>query len=187
MELDSAAKKPRMDETAMAPSKVLHLRNLPDGVTEKEVVLLGVPFGRVANILLLKQKNQAFLEMGDASAASSLVTYYSGVPATVRDRTVYVQYSKHQELKTPQVNPTTGANVSLLSPVMSGGASPSGTTATGSSPMDSALPQQQGCPNSVLRVIIENMLYPITIDVLHQIFSKYGSVLRIVTFVKNCK
>jgi len=73
-----------MDETAMAPSKVLHLRNLPDGVTEKEVVLLGVPFGRVANILLLKQKNQAFLEMGDASAASSLVAYYSGVPATVR-------------------------------------------------------------------------------------------------------
>ena len=68
----------------MAPSKVLHLRNLPDGVTEKEVVLLGVPFGTVANVLLLKQKNQAFLEMGDASAASALVGYYVTVPATVR-------------------------------------------------------------------------------------------------------
>ena len=77
--------------------------------------------------------------------------------------------------------------------------------------------QQLGCPNSVLRIIIENMIYPITLDVLHQvhvhvlhmhncaiiifgyqycefavllclqIFSKYGSVLRIVTFSKNRK
>ena len=60
---------PRMDETAVEPSKVLHVRNLPDGVTEKEVVLLGVPFGRVVNVLLLKQKNQAFLEMGDTTTS----------------------------------------------------------------------------------------------------------------------
>ena len=61
-----------------------------------------------------------------------------------------------------------GTNVTLLSPVMSGGASPSGSTGAGTSPMDPTHPQQQGCPNSVLRVIIENMLYPITLDVLHQ-------------------
>lgn len=29
--------------------------------------------------------------------------------------------------------------------------------------------QQLGCPNSVLRIIIENMIYPITLDVLHQV------------------
>ena len=68
----------------IAPSKVLHLRNLPDSVTEKEVVLLGLPFGRVVNVLLLRQKNQAFLEMGDAASASAMVTYYSSVPATIR-------------------------------------------------------------------------------------------------------
>jgi hypothetical protein len=51
------------------------------------------------------------------------------------------------------------------------------------SPSQQGLPL--GCPNSVLRIIIENMIYPITLDVLHQIFSKYGSVLRIVTFSKN--
>lgn len=73
-----------MDEAAVEPSKVLHVRNLPDGVTEKEVVLLGVPFGRVVNVLLLKQKNQAFLEMGDTTTASSLVEYYGSLPATVR-------------------------------------------------------------------------------------------------------
>lgn len=43
----------------------------------------------------------------------------------------------------------------------------------------------QGGPNTVLRVIIEQMLYPVTLDVLYQIFSRVGKVLRIVTFTKN--
>ena len=38
---------------------------------------------------------------------------------------------------------------------------------------------------TVLRVIVENMLYPVTIDVLKQIFSRFGQVLKIVTFTKN--
>ena len=38
---------------------------------------------------------------------------------------------------------------------------------------------------TVLRVIVENMLYPVTIDVLKQIFSRFGQVLKIVTFNKN--
>ena len=75
---------PRMEESSTSPSKVLHLRNLPDGVTEREVMLLGVPFGKVVNVLLLKHKNQAFLEMAEAAAASGLVSYYNTVPATIR-------------------------------------------------------------------------------------------------------
>ncbi|KAJ1353560.1 hypothetical protein KIN20_010210 [Parelaphostrongylus tenuis] len=43
----------------------------------------------------------------------------------------------------------------------------------------------QQAPNSVLRVIIENMVYPVTLDVLHSLFSRYGKVLRIITFNKN--
>ena len=38
---------------------------------------------------------------------------------------------------------------------------------------------------TVLRVIVENMLYPVTIDVLRQIFSRFGQVVKIVTFSKN--
>ncbi|XP_052656503.1 polypyrimidine tract-binding protein 2 isoform X5 [Harpia harpyja] len=37
----------------------------------------------------------------------------------------------------------------------------------------------------VLRIIIDNMYYPVTLDVLHQIFSKFGAVLKIITFTKN--
>ena len=44
----------------------------------------------------------------------------------------------------------------------------------GSSPQASAtggVALQQGVPNSILRIIIENMLYPITIDVLQQVLT----------------
>ena len=40
------------------PSKVCHIRSLPNDVTDSEVVQLGIPFGRMSNVLLLKQKNQ---------------------------------------------------------------------------------------------------------------------------------
>ena len=47
-------------------------------------MLLGVPFGKVVNVLLLKHKNQAFLEMAEPAAAAGLVSYYNTVPATIR-------------------------------------------------------------------------------------------------------
>nr|CAH7725531.1 unnamed protein product [Callosobruchus chinensis] len=43
----------------------------------------------------------------------------------------------------------------------------------------------QGGPNTVLRVIIEHMIYPISLDILHLIFQRFGKVLKIVTFTKN--
>ncbi|ESN89896.1 hypothetical protein HELRODRAFT_183013 [Helobdella robusta] len=38
---------------------------------------------------------------------------------------------------------------------------------------------------SVLRVVIENMFYQVSLDNLKQIFSKYGTVTKIITFSKN--
>ena len=35
-------------------SKVVHLRSLPNDVTDSEVIQLGMTYGRVANILMLK-------------------------------------------------------------------------------------------------------------------------------------
>ena len=39
-------------------SRVLHIRKLPGEVTEPEVISLGLPFGSVTNLLMLKAKNQ---------------------------------------------------------------------------------------------------------------------------------
>lgn len=84
------------------PSRVIHIRNIPNESSEAEVIQLGVPFGRVTNVLVLKGKNQAFLEMSDEVSAASMVACFNNNPPQVRGRTVYVQFSNHRELKTDQ-------------------------------------------------------------------------------------
>ena len=79
-----------MDDTQPVPSKVLHLRNLPESVRENEVAGLALPFGRVANILLLRQKNQALVEMDDIATATALVTYYNQLSATLRSVSIHM-------------------------------------------------------------------------------------------------
>lgn len=37
-----------------SPSRVVHIRNIPSDVSETEIVHLGIPFGRVSNVLVLK-------------------------------------------------------------------------------------------------------------------------------------
>ncbi|KAF4527862.1 hypothetical protein B566_EDAN017017 [Ephemera danica] len=86
------------------PSKVIHIRNIPNEVTEAEIIHLGIPFGRVTNVLVLKGKNQAFLEMADEVAATSMVSYFTSCVAQLRGRAVYVQFSTHKELKTDQTH-----------------------------------------------------------------------------------
>ena len=39
-----------------APSRVIHIRNIPSDVTEAEIIHLGIPFGCVTNVLVLKGK-----------------------------------------------------------------------------------------------------------------------------------
>ena len=85
------------------PSKVIHIRNIPNDVTEAEIIHLGIPFGRVTNVLVLKGKNQAFLEMEEESSAVSMVNYFTNCVAQLRERSVYVQFSNHTALKTDQV------------------------------------------------------------------------------------
>ena len=44
---------------------------------------------------------------------------------------------------------------------------------------------QDAQPNRILLVTIHHMLYPITVEVLHQVFSPHGFVEKIVTFQKS--
>ncbi|MQM18389.1 hypothetical protein Taro_051382 [Colocasia esculenta] len=44
---------------------------------------------------------------------------------------------------------------------------------------------QDSQPNRILLVTIHHLLYPITVEVLHQVFSPYGFVEKIVTFQKS--
>jgi hypothetical protein len=50
--------------TAQTPSKVIHARNLPQDCTESDLLAVSSPFGQVVNVLLMKGKNQALIQMG---------------------------------------------------------------------------------------------------------------------------
>ncbi|XP_028824415.1 polypyrimidine tract-binding protein 2 isoform X1 [Denticeps clupeoides] len=175
----SDSKKLRVEDRMDAPpSRVIHIRKLPNEVTETEIIALGLPFGKVTNILSLKGKNQAFLELGTEEAAITMVNYYTAVTPHVRNVPVFIQYSNHKELKTDNAgNQRAQAVLQAVSAVQSGGTPTSGSTAS-----ESALTP---APSPVLRIIIDNMFYPVTLDVLQQIFSKFGTVMKIITFTKN--
>ncbi|XP_078488599.1 polypyrimidine tract-binding protein 3-like isoform X1 [Ciona intestinalis] len=158
--VDNGAKKIKLDPSQI--SKVVHLRSLPSDVTDNEVIQLGLSYGHVTNVLMLKGKNQAFLEMEDEEIANQMVSSSGISPPTIRQRIIYVQFSNHKELKTDG-SPNQLKTQAILE----------------------AMQKRDGGPNHVLRAVIENMLYPITLDVLHTIFSKFGVILKIITFTKS--
>uniref|UniRef100_A0A8C2X369 Polypyrimidine tract binding protein 1 n=1 Tax=Cyclopterus lumpus TaxID=8103 RepID=A0A8C2X369_CYCLU len=149
------------------PSRVIHIRKLPNDISEAEVISLGLPFGDITNLLMLKAKNQAFLEMNSEEAAQNMVGYYSTVMPIIRNHLVYVQFSNHKELKTDSSPNQERAQAALR--------------ALTTSHVDPAM----SAPSAVLRVVVENLVYPVTLDALCQIFSKFGTVLRIIVFTKN--
>lgn len=167
------------DRSPCSPSRVLHIRKIPNEVTESEIISLGLPFGKVTNLLMLKGKSQAFLEMASEEAAVTMVNYYTPLTPHLRSQPVYIQYSNHRELKTDNLPNQSRAQAALhaVNAVHSGGLTLAGGP-TGEGLMLSG-------QSPVLRIIVENLFYPVTLEVLHQIFSKFGTVLKIITFTKN--
>uniref|UniRef100_A0A8P4KS47 RRM domain-containing protein n=1 Tax=Dicentrarchus labrax TaxID=13489 RepID=A0A8P4KS47_DICLA len=157
------------------PSQVLHLRQLPADVSEQEVLALALPFGRVSKLITLKAKNQGFLEMASEEAAVTMVNYYTSAPPTIRNQPIFIQYSTHRELKTDNLTNQRMALHAINAAAVHSGNMASGGEGRGLAPSQSP----------VLRIIVENLFYPVTLEVLQQIFSKFGSVLKIITFTRN--
>uniref|UniRef100_A0A8C2PP39 Polypyrimidine tract-binding protein 3-like n=1 Tax=Cyprinus carpio TaxID=7962 RepID=A0A8C2PP39_CYPCA len=118
--------------------------------------------------------------MASEEAAITMVNYYTTATPHVRNQPVYIQYSNHRELKTDNL-PNQGraqAALQAVNAVHSGNMTLSGTATASDGGM---MPGQ----SPVLRLIVENLYYPVSLEVLHQIFSKFGTVLKIITFTKN--
>uniref|UniRef100_A0A8C2PP66 RRM domain-containing protein n=1 Tax=Capra hircus TaxID=9925 RepID=A0A8C2PP66_CAPHI len=157
-------KKFKGDRPPCSPSRVLHL---------PEVISLGLPFGKVTNLLMLKGKSQAFLEMASEEAAVTMVNYYTPCSCLL----ILIPVLIESFLNDLQTSSLAQAALQAVSAVQSGSlALPGAPTNEGT-----LLPGQ----SPVLRIIIENLFYPVTLEVLHQIFSKFGTVLKIITFTKN--
>ncbi|CAM9188457.1 unnamed protein product [Lampetra fluviatilis] len=124
-----------------------------------------------------RASERAFLEMSSEESAVTMVNYYTTVTLHVRSQPVFVQYSNHRELKTDNSPHQARAQAALHAFNSSVGGGGGGGMGGG---MGGGL---MGAP--VLHVVVENLFYPVTLDVLHQIFSKFGTVLKVITFTKN--
>lgn len=139
-------------------SKVLHVRGLPYYTTEAELVCLVAPFGQVVRTLILQDKNQAFVQMADVPAATTVVEAFEYAQPQIRSKAVYFQYSSRQEV---EVHGNSGG----------GG----GGVHTGG---------EDGA-SCTLIVAVSNVTVPVTLDNIHQVCKPYGDVLKIITFNKN--
>ena len=100
-------------------SRVLHVRGLPDDVTEHEIWKLVLPFkslGLMVNFMhlkvlllrnpksvyfLIQSKNQAFIEVDNLEMAREMAQYYLLNPPCIRQRTIHLQFSNHKQLSPP--------------------------------------------------------------------------------------
>lgn len=169
--MSQEVKKSRLEQLkTQEASRVVHLRNIPHQLSEQEVVYLGLQFGHVKNVLFLRSKNQAFLEFDDLNDAQQMISHFASTQATFSGKKIFVQYSNHQELNTDPNNASNlAAQTALAEAVQLFRAA------------------KQGGKSTVLRATVLNMIYPVTLDVLNQIFSKFGPILKIITFNKNDK
>ncbi|CAH8566306.1 unnamed protein product [Schistosoma turkestanicum] len=163
-------KKSRIEYVETVPSKVVHIRNMPDDATEHEIALLGIPFGLLENMVLSKKANQALLEMQCLDSAMIMVTYYREYQVTLRGRTLVMQYSKHQHLELHSENSSIGNAIQNANCIVQQDLSGANS----------------GMPTTVLRVVVDNIMgQQINHTILHKIFYRYGKILRIVTYLKN--
>lgn len=64
------------DGTDTKPSRVLHLRNVPDEIIEAEIVQLGLPFGQMTNMLLIRSKKQVGFFFKNSLQSVAGILYY---------------------------------------------------------------------------------------------------------------
>ncbi|XP_041049095.1 matrin-3-like isoform X1 [Carcharodon carcharias] len=76
-------------------SRVVHISNLPSvGYTDSEIVCLGIPFGKVTNYLLMRVKNQVFLEMETHEIAMAMIEKFKKIPLMFHGRELKVYLSQ---------------------------------------------------------------------------------------------
>lgn len=89
---------PRNNEIG-EPAKVIHMRNVTPEVSQLSIQNLVSSFGRIRNIVMLRQKNQALVEMETVQSAQQMVEFFKDPGyAEIDGRRVYLRYSHHQEL-----------------------------------------------------------------------------------------
>ncbi|OQR93531.1 polypyrimidine tract-binding protein [Achlya hypogyna] len=82
----------RHEENQVA-SRVVFARGLPEDCLESELLALCMPFSSVDKVLMIPTKNQAFVELPDTTAATSLIQFYQTRDAVIRGKKVFFAFS----------------------------------------------------------------------------------------------
>ncbi|XP_057615875.1 polypyrimidine tract-binding protein 1-like [Chionomys nivalis] len=179
----------RDSRSVEGPSRVIHIHRLPSSVTEREVLCLALPFGKVSNLLFLKSKNQAFMEMSTEEAANTMVNYYTWVTPVLRGQPVHMQFSRYKELKVDAQPGCAGASsqVGAQPGLPAESSDRAGDLASAATAADVDTGTVVATHSPVLRILVENYFYRVTLDMLHQLFSRFGTVLKIIIYSKNSR
>ncbi|TGZ61440.1 hypothetical protein CRM22_007993 [Opisthorchis felineus] len=140
----------------LEPSPVIHISELPEHTLEIFLLRTFEQYGPIKDVTMMPQRGQALIEFADISSAESAVVRCSEIPLTIANHRVRVNYSTSKRIVQRQLGGESGRDYS-------------------DGPLESR----------VLLFTIYNAQYPITVDVIHQITSRHGRVLRIVIFRKT--
>ncbi|KAF4348388.1 hypothetical protein G4B88_022197 [Cannabis sativa] len=166
------------------PSKVIHVRNVGHEISENDLLQLFQPFGVITKLVMLRAKNQV-LPVIQMFYKCVLLSFYLKFGSDMLWKIFYVQKAliQMQDVASAVNALQYYANVQ---PAIRGrnvyvqfSSHPELTT------MDQNAQGRGDEPNRILLVTIHHMLYPITVEVLHQVFFPHGFVEKIVTFQKS--
>lgn len=160
-------KRARYDMSQQNPTtKVVSLRNIPAEITDFQIALIGLQFGDVINILYIKGKGQALIDFSGINEAVDMVHFFHHPPDNCNLKNIEAAHSSYQQLTidTSRIQSTRN------------------TIQSAKQIKEAAI---SGGDGFVIKAIITNVVYPICIDALYQVFSKYGNVLKIVLIQKN--
>lgn len=151
-------KRPRVQ---IKSGKVLHVRALPAFTIEQELVDIVKSYGECTKVLLLQDKNQAFVEMKDSKMAADVLAGLEVSVPMIRNKRCYWQYSDR-----PEIEAKTAAYVVA----------------------DRVTGETQGSaegPPTTILLSISEVTIPVTLEAIHQVGSAFGTILRIITFNKG--
>ncbi|OWZ15699.1 Polypyrimidine tract-binding protein [Phytophthora megakarya] len=192
----------KRQRSSQPASRVVFVCGLPADCLESELLALCCPFAVVEKSLMISQKRQAFVQLPDVVSASNLVTFYQTRDALIRGKKIFFEFSNRNEITVRQDDTPPSYQQQQFG-------QPSREAPYEQPPMQYA-PQQEmppyrgdsgggqlgliphegqrrgiGPPNQILMVSVSKIEYDVTVDVLQQVFQKFGNVEKIVTFWKD--
>ncbi|CAJ0946776.1 unnamed protein product [Ranitomeya imitator] len=79
-------------------NKIIHVTNLPNkGYTDQDILKLAEPFGKVCDVLIIRSKNEAFIETNFKEAAAAAVKYSESNPVRINKQQVTLSIFGHKK------------------------------------------------------------------------------------------